>query len=278
MQALEQRVESKLAQSVGSAVTGVKDLGESPKKKSKSMMFETPAKVDTGRGDAPGTITRVLSWVWGSSAAVSESKVAERDDEEIFGHLPIKSSSTLSKGKERDARERPQPMKQVRPAPVSAPPPRSNVPRSSFAPVLPNLAHAGDHSFGSASLLGLSTSSSATSSTMAVMTPAQETTTAKLYPSLNPPIGHRSAAIRKLFPEIHPLGSSSSSGGISHTHSHDHGHESGEGEESFGSVSGIGKSRDFGIRRKTSVKDLVKGFEKSGELEALLRGRSGSQV
>jgi hypothetical protein len=267
VEALGKRVEDKIAQSTATA-------GESPKKKTRTEV-QTPAKRREEMDMAPpSTVRRVLSWVWGTKDAES-TKDDTREKEDVF------APGMPAKGKERDPTERPKEMRQIPklpegPAVRGMPVKAVAVPSTTFAPALPPLAKMSASTtadVSSGSLLGLSTSSSATSSTAALQTPAHapathattggESVTAKLYPSLNPPIGQRSEAIRKLFPEMHPLGTSAAAGA----------------DTSFGgsstSSTGAGRERDFGIRRKTSVRDLVKGFESSGELGALLSARRG---
>lgn len=88
--------------------------------------------------------------------------------------------------------------------------------------------------------LGLSTSSSATSSTVPLHTP-----TSRLYPSLQPSVSQRSTAIKSLFPAIHPLG------------------------ESVESSRRVGR-----VVKQKSVKEMVRGLEQSG-LGDLLNSRRG---
>jgi hypothetical protein len=98
---------------------------------------------------------------------------------------------------------------------------------------------------------------------------------ASMYPPLTRSISQRSAAIKALFPSIHPLGDSTSS---TISTSSNGANTTGRSETSFLS----------GLNRKTSVKDLAKSFEEKGllgdasgrvpsgqgEVEALKRIRS----
>jgi len=88
-----------------------------------------------------------------------------------------------------------------------------------------------------------------------------DTPTGRLYPALYPPISQRSNAIKALFPDIHPLGESTSS------------------DLSIGSAgsSSSPRSQPINIPRKSSgsVKDLVRSFEESKVIHGAMDKRAG---
>jgi hypothetical protein len=79
----------------------------------------------------------------------------------------------------------------------------------------------------------------------------------RLYPSLDPPLTQRSSAIKALFPDIHPLGSST---------------------ESAASTSSATSRREplpmpTGIKKRDSVKDLIRSFQEKGVLDKAFQAK-----
>ena len=210
MQALEKRVDEKLARDTQLDET-------SPAKRAKSAsgsaVPSTPARSSTRSAGPLGSINRVMNWVWGSAAAD-----------------PLRPAS----GPSDDASPAMRSNEAARPATIAT-------------PAIPASRPQQDPTLGS-SILGLSTSSSATSLTMPLNTPAVPS---RLYPSLQPPITQRSSAIKALFSAGHPLA------------------------ESSYSAPGPRTRQKEPIRRSASVKDMVQAFEENGTLGDLLNSRRG---
>jgi hypothetical protein len=79
----------------------------------------------------------------------------------------------------------------------------------------------------------------------------------RLYPSLDPPLTQRSSAIKALFPEIHPLGSST---------------------DSVASTSSATSRPEplpmpTGIKKRDSVKDLILSFQEKGVLDKAFQAK-----
>ena len=223
VKALEKRVDEKLARP--------RQLEEtSPSKRLKattrSVVPETPARIPSALPvTQASSVTRVMSWVWGSRHTPSATDPRQQVDEDVAQPLMRQNCKQISA-----------------------------VQRQTGIVPMPSALSAQNEMLGSA-LLGLSTSSSATSMTAPLDTPAA---TSRLYPSLRPSISQRSTAIQALFPGIHPLGESTSSADL-------------------GASRSISKDLTPGevVKRKASVKDMVRGFEQSGKLGELLNSRRG---
>lgn len=84
----------------------------------------------------------------------------------------------------------------------------------------------------------------------------------RLYPSLDPPLTQRSSAIKALFPDIHPLGSST---------------------DSAASTSSATSRPEplpmpAGIKKRDSVKDLIRSFQEKGVLDKAFQAKDRRQI